>query len=204
MKCLIFDFDGTIVDNLPQVFGLLKENLNRKNIDLSKYSLEYLRQTGVKKFMKQIKISKLELFSIYLDIKKKIHQNLNDNPPVKGLPTVLSELKKKYLLIIFSSNKPKNISNYLQKYHLEKYFSEIAEDSSYFGKHVGLNKIVKEHHLNQQEVLYLGDESRDIEAARKTGIKSGAVLWGFEGDKLLASFSPDFLFTHPNELLKIV
>jgi len=203
MKCLIFDFDGTIVDNLPQVFGLLRENLNRKNIDLGKYSLEYLRQTGVKKFMKQINISKLELFSIYLDIKKKIHQNLNENPPAKGLLAVLPELKKNYLLIVFSSNKPKNISNYLQKYNLEKYFSEIAEDSSYFGKHIGLNKIVKKYNLNKQEVLYLGDETRDIEAARKTGIKSGAVLWGFEGSMPLTATKPNYLFSKPSDLLKI-
>lgn len=203
MKCLIFDFDGTIVNNLPQVLGLLIESLNRKNIDISKYSLEYLRQTGVKKFMKQINISKLELFSIYLDIKKKIHQNLNDNSPVSGLSAVLPELKKKYMLIVFSSNKPENISNYLQKYHLEKYFSEIVEDSSYFGKHIGLTKIVKKLNLKPRETFYIGDEARDIVAAKKSGLKSVAVTWGFEGDKLLASFSPDFLFTHPNELFKI-
>ncbi|KKR68619.1 MAG: HAD-superfamily hydrolase, subfamily IA, variant 1 [Microgenomates group bacterium GW2011_GWA2_40_6] len=203
MKCLIFDFDGTIVDNLPQVLNLLTENLNRKNIDISKYSLEYLRQTGVKKFMKQIKISKLELFSIYLDIKKKIHQNFNENPPVKGLSAVLPELEKKYMLIVFSSNKSENIFSYLKKYHLEKYFSEIAEDSSYFGKHIGLNKIVKKHNFNKQEVLYLGDETRDIEAARKTGIKSGAVLWGFEGSVPLTAAKPNYLFTKPLDLLKI-
>jgi len=204
MKCLIFDFDGTIVDNLPQVLDLLTENLNRKNIDISKYSLEYLRQTGVKKFMKQINVSKLELFSIYLDIKKKIHQNLNENPPVKGLLAVLPELKKKYMLIVFSSNKPKNISSYLQKYHLKNFFSEITEDSSYFGKHIGLNKIVKEHNFNKKEVLYLGDETRDIEAARKAGIKSGAVLWGYEGNIPLTAAKPDYLFSKPSDLLKIL
>ena len=107
------------------------------------------------------------------------------------------------MLIVFSSNKSENIFSYLKKYHLEKYFSEIAEDSSYFGKHIGLNKIVKKHNFNKQEVLYLGDETRDIEAARKTGIKSGAVLWGFEGSVPLTAAKPNYLFTKPLDLLKI-
>ena len=72
MKTFIFDFDGTIVDNLGQVMILLQKNLASRGIDLSQYPLSTLRNTGVREFMKQIKVSKLALLSIYKDIKKEI------------------------------------------------------------------------------------------------------------------------------------
>jgi len=92
MKYLVFDFDGTIVDNLPQVLGLLQRDLLKRNIDIGKYNVEELRQTGVAEFMKKIHISKLELFKIYKNIKSNIHQQLEQNPPVKGLGVVLQKL----------------------------------------------------------------------------------------------------------------
>lgn len=74
MKYLIFDFNGTIVDDLPLVTEILTESLKTKNIDLTKYSTEYLKEKGVKNFMKEIKISKIQLLWLYKDIKSKIKE----------------------------------------------------------------------------------------------------------------------------------
>jgi phosphoglycolate phosphatase-like HAD superfamily hydrolase len=49
--------------------------------------------------------------------------------------------------------------------------------------------------------VYLGDSARDIEASRRAGIISAAVLWGFgDGDKLRAE-GPDFVFKDPADAL---
>lgn len=203
MKTFIFDFDGTIVDNLGQVMELLQKNLSVRGIDLSKYPVSTLRNTGVKEFMKQIKVSKLELLSIYKDIKKEIRAHLEDSAPVKDLTKVLSQLTKTCQLYIFSSNNKQTIQSYLDKYELSQYFTEIFEDDSYFGKDVGLKKIVKTKKLDSSNTYYFGDESRDILASKKAGIKAVGVLWGFEGEVPLASAKPDYLLSTPKELLKL-
>jgi len=204
MKYLIFDFDGTIVDNLSQVFVLLQKNLLPKGIDLNQYSIEELRQTGVKNFMKQVKVSKLELLLIYKNIKKEIRQHLEEYPPVKELTTTLEKLSKDNNLYVFSSNNRENIESYLKKYKLDIYFHDIFEDNSYFGKHVGLKDIIKKLKINPNDVYYFGDESRDIIAAKKAGIKSIAVTWGFEGEKPLSETKPDYLLSRPKDLLKFI
>lgn len=203
MKTFIFDFDGTIVDNLNQVMDLLQKNLASRNIDLSQYPVSTLRNTGVREFMKQIKISKLELLSIYKDIKKEIRLHLEDSTPVKDLATTLNQMSGSCQLYIFSSNNKQTILSYLNKYDLSKYFTDIFEDDSYFGKDVGLKKIVKSKKLDPSSTFYFGDESRDILASKKAGIKAVGVLWGFEGEVPLSAANPDYLLSTPAELLKL-
>ena len=48
------------------------------------------------------------------------------------------------------------------------------------------------------------DEVRDIEAARKSGIKSVAVTWGYNSKDALLKENPDFLINSPDELRNII
>ncbi len=203
MKYLIFDFNGTIVDDLPLVMEIMTETLKPKGVDLSKYSLNYLRQQGVKNFMKEIKISKLDLLFIYQDIKSKIKAKQSDCPLVDTLKDYLPALSKKYTLLIYSSNHPQTIENYLQKNNIDQYFSDVYEDDSYFGKEVGLKKIIKELKIQANNAVYFGDESRDIVAAKKAGLTAVAVTWGFEGSTPLSAARPDFIIDKPEQLLSL-
>lgn len=67
-----------------------------------------------------------------------------------------------------------------------------------------LKKIIKELKINPGEVAYIGDEARDIEAAKKAGILAVAVTWGFEGEIPLRNEDPDYLLHKPKELLTLV
>jgi phosphoglycolate phosphatase len=203
MKYLIFDFNGTIVNDLPLVIQIMTESLKSKNIDLTKYSIEYLKQTGVRNFMKEIKISKIQLLWLYKDIKSKIKDHQLDCPLVDNFKKQLPELSKKYKLLVFSSNTVETINKYLVRNNIDKYFSGVYEDDSYFGKNIGLSKIIKDLKIDKKEAVYFGDESRDIVAAKKAGIRSVAVTWGFEGDLPLSAVNPDFLINKPEDLLNL-
>jgi phosphoglycolate phosphatase-like HAD superfamily hydrolase len=43
-----------------------------------------------------------------------------------------------------------------------------------------------------------------VEAAKKAGLLSAAVTWGFNSELLLKSRGPDFIINKPLEILKIV
>ncbi len=49
----------------------------------------------------------------------------------------------------------------------------------------------------------MGDETRDIEAAKKSKIKIVAVTWGFNSSNVLAQHQPDFLIDIPQQLTEI-
>jgi phosphoglycolate phosphatase len=54
------------------------------------------------------------------------------------------------------------------------------------------------------EALAIGDETRDIDAAREVGMRAGSVLWGYASEEVLTAHRPDTTFRTPGEILDYV
>ena len=117
---------------------------------------------------------------------------------------LLSELSgnEQIHLGILTSNTQENVKQFLYKNELN-FFDFIRTGKSVFGKSHMLNKIIKQRHANKNDVFYVCDEVRDIEAAKKSGIKSIAVTWGYNNKDALIKENPDFLTDTPDELKNI-
>ena len=86
---------------------------------------------------------------------------------------------------------------------MQKVFDFIYSGTT-FGKSKVINKLLNQNNINPQQAIYVGDETRDIEAARKSNIRAIAVSWGFNSKELLAAQNPDFLIHQPNELIDVI
>ena len=115
MNHFIFDFDGTIVDNFDLVHKIVVAELKNQGIVVTR-SKEELRELGVRATMTEYKISKIAMLKMVLSLKKQIHLELFDYPPVKGLTDVLKKIYKTENLYILSTNKLENIRKYLNKF----------------------------------------------------------------------------------------
>ena len=51
------------------------------------------------------------------------------------------------------------------------------------------------------DCLLVGDSAADMEAGRRAGVKTCAVLWGYGQREELAKWEPDYWIAHPAELL---
>lgn len=51
-----------------------------------------------------------------------------------------------------------------------------------------------------EECLFVGDSAADMEAGKRAGIKTCAVLYGYGEREDLARFAPDYWIEHPSEL----
>jgi phosphoglycolate phosphatase len=67
-----------------------------------------------------------------------------------------------------------------------------------------MKKIIKLERLDKDACIYVGDETRDIEAAHRAKLPIVSVTWGFNSKKILVKYKPDFLANQPNDLLKIL
>ena len=54
------------------------------------------------------------------------------------------------------------------------------------------------------DVLYVGDETRDIEAAREAGLAMTAVTWGYNSEQALSALGPQHIVRSPGELLELM
>jgi phosphoglycolate phosphatase len=123
-------------------------------------------------------------------------------PEVKDVLTTLK--KASFQLGIVSSDSRENILVFLAQNQLTDYFDFIHTELNLFGKGKVLKKVLCRYQLNPSKTIYLGDEVRDIEAARVAKIKVVSVTWGFNSEKLLRRYQPDYLINQPKEILDII
>jgi phosphoglycolate phosphatase len=61
--------------------------------------------------------------------------------------------------------------------------------------------VVKRTRTAKAEVIRIGDEPRDIEAASNAGLASGAVIWGYATAEVLEQQKPTMLFSRMGEIV---
>lgn len=202
LKTIIFYFDGTISANLQELIRIINVILGEHNLNrLNANNIKKLRNKEAQDVFKTIGISVFQIPFIVRRIRKELNNNMNNIKPVKGIREVLIELKKDYKLGILTTNSKKNIDIFLKKNKLN-IFDFLYTVTSIFEKDKVMNRLLKELDLTRNEVIYIRDEVRDIEAAQKTGVKVIAVGWGFNLPKILLAHKPDFLVNKPSEIKK--
>lgn len=203
MKHLILlDFDGTIADSLDffrQNFNVLAKKHNFLQVTPEK--IELFRGKEPRELMKILGISLWKIPFIAADIKEAFKQDLKSIPPILGINDALNQLKKDgFTLGILTSNSKENVESYLKKNKITA-IDFVHGDVGMFGKTRRIQQVIKELGLQKEFVAYVGDEVRDIEAARKAGIRIVSVAWGYNNADRLEHSKPDFLATLPKDLL---
>lgn len=203
MYWIYFDFDGTLVDSLElgvKVANILAQKYKYKNVDLEK--INYYRDLTAQELLKEFDISWLKLLFIAPHFKKEFFKHIEELKPIDGIIEVIKNISNKNHLGILSSNSEKNIFHFLEKHKIAEYFSEVTGMRHLFGKDKLLKKIMKRKHIVTNKIIYIGDESRDVEAANRLGIKSIAVNWGFNSTEVLQKHNPTAIATNSIQLLE--
>lgn len=205
VKEIIFDFDGTVADSFGVMMEIFEEHKQEFGFEnFGEEELKIYRQQGVASLIWEKKIPIWKVLKILRVGKKLMNQKIKSVRPFEGMGKVLLELEKRDLILgIISTNSEENISKFLKKNKIEV-FDYVVGKGSLFGKTKVIKNILKKRKLNKEEILYVGDEVRDIEACKKIGVKIASVTWGFSDEKLLAKNKPDFLVKKTEEFLEII
>lgn len=201
-KILIFDFDGTIVDSLKVSLNIINTLDNKYNLDKIK-NPKYFRNKSLLEIIKFFKVPLWKMFFLAKKFKKRLKLHIHEIRIHKGMKKTLIELKKRnYTLGILTSNSEKNTLSILKRTEINHLFDFKVFNAKIFKKQKNLKKIIKKKKLKKENIVYFGDEIRDILAAKKTGIKSAAVTWGLNSKERLKKENPDYLFTNNEQILK--
>jgi phosphoglycolate phosphatase len=187
---LAFDFDGTICKSLPVYLEIARKYCLENN--LVPVSPATARQIGLKGLIKHYHLTPLQIAKIIFWGRPQLAYAYPTLPLIPGMASVLEKLSQKHTLGLVTSTDLKSVLSNLQHHNIDHLFSYIDAGVDLFGKNHKLNKLKPDY--------YIGDETRDIEAATKAGCKSIAVTWGFESETLLATSHPTFLVPTPAKL----
>ena len=203
---IIFDFDGTLVQSLDTVVTIINRLAPEFGYRVSSpEQIACLRQVGTREAMLQVGLPWYKLPFVTRRLRAEINEEIHCLQLVDGIKDVLQQLRTEgYRLGIITSNAKKNVQSCLHNHQLEECFDFVESEFNLFGKARTIKKAIAKYKLDRQTVIYVGDEARDMQAARKIPVVAIAVAWGFHSRDLLAASSPDYLIESPMELLEIM
>lgn len=201
-KLIVFDFDGTIADTLGTLLRIsnrLAPEFGYSQIDDEQLAnLKYLSSWEI------IKLSKVALWKLpflFRRVKAEFPREVANVQLFPGVKELLTTLKLKgYRLGIVSSNAEANIRSLLRQNQIEQLF-EFVTSASTFGKGRAIERMMRQCHCLRADTIYIGDEIRDIQAARSISIRIVAVGWGFNAPTALMDRQPDLFITKPQALV---
>lgn len=205
-KVIIFDFDGTIADSLEMLVTIS----NRLAVQFgykqtSQIELAQLKNLTSREIIKQSGISIFKVPFLLRKVKAEMSPEIKTLSLFAGMREALIELGNiGHKLVIISSNSKSNILAFLEHNNLENIFYYIYSGTTVFGKDKVINKFIRHENIDLADVVYVGDETRDIEAAKKSNVVAIAVSWGFNTKEALAKQNPDFLIDKPQELINVL
>ena len=203
-KLVVWDFDGTLADSMPTALGIF----NRLAVEMGAKPLSDLaaaRNTSMRQMLRQQGFSLWRLPRLVRKYHAAAAEEADQLKLAAGLPDTLAAMAGSGVRLgVLSSNREDNIRRCLRANGAEGHFAFVVGYPRLFGKAKALKRIIRAERLTRADVLYVGDELRDVEAAKKAGVTVAAVTWGFNTPELLRTGAPDYMVSDAADLAKLV
>lgn len=204
-KVIIFDFDGTLVDSLGEIIRMFNERAADFNLPkIGESDIDYLRGKSPQELIKEFKVPFYKIPFIAQKVRAQLSQSVEKLSLFPGIKEVLETLDKKgYLLAILTSNSRENVDKFLKHHNLQM-FDHIFSENNIFGKSQALSKVLRQLGCTPDDIFYIGDEVRDIEACKKNSVESIAVTYGFNSKEVLQKSNPTYIADKPEDILEAI
>lgn len=202
-RLAMFDFDGTLADTFPWAMSLYEELAEKHSLPkVDPASYDRLRSYSIGEMLQDFSIPAWRLPRIGAYVKRQMSQNLDRLALFAGIRDMVKTLAapdNALRLAIVSSNDEDNIRAVLGL-EIAACFDHYECGVALFGKASKLRRTLKQLGIPHDAAIYIGDEIRDLEAAREAGIDFGAVTWGYNTRASLAAHKPTLLFNSVAEI----
>lgn len=206
MRAVIFDFDGTIADSFTAVIGIAYRLTKREQLaDVNRAVMMRDSNMGLRQAIRDLEIPRWQWPWLLKRGRKIMSREIHQIPLFPGMEATLKQLHdQKFELFIITSNSRSNAERFLIEKGILQYFKKVYGGVGLFDKSKVIKRVLKDNRLNPSEAVYVGDEVRDIEAARSIEMPIVAVTWGYNSEKLLVDHSPTVVVRSPEQLASVV
>ncbi|MGL1934948.1 MAG: HAD hydrolase-like protein [Fibrobacterales bacterium] len=205
-KIILFDFDGTIADSLRAtivVYNRIAPHYKARPIQ--EKHIETFKSDRIQRFFKYLNLKYYKLPFMVIKGRSEFRKDMDLVKEQPGVCDVIRKLKSEgYTLGILTSNSKENVSDMIKKYGIDECFSFIKNSKHMFGKSKYINQIIKAEKTTPDQVYFVADETRDIEAAKKAKINMVAVTWGFQNRRAFKKLAPEYIVDTPDELYNVL
>ena len=198
---VIFDLDGTLADSFPWFLGVLNTVAREfKFREVAEDDVEPLRHGSVHDILRKLEVPLWKVPRIAHRMRAMKRADMVRIPLFPGVDTMLGALADAGVtLAMVSSDNEVNTRDMLGEANAAL-ISHFACGASLFGKAAKFKRVMKLAGVAPSATIAIGDEIRDIEAARAAGIACGAVTWGYAAPEALRVRKPDVVFEKMEEI----
>lgn len=211
-QSILFDLDGTLTDAAPGITNSVKYALSKFGIDETNDNKlrKFLGPPLISSFMEFYGFSKekaqkaVEYYREYF-----VPHGIFENEVYSGIPKLLQKLKADGKTLIIATSKPETFAVQIaEHFEIDSYFDLIAGSNldntrskkaqviEYALETLGI--------LDRAHAVMIGDREHDIKGAKKTGLRSIGILYGYASPGELENAGADFTANSPEELYTII
>lgn len=202
-RLALFDFDGTLADSFSWFLGVVNrladDNRFRR---MEEHEVEALRGQSARTLVGHFGIPTWKMPVIARQMRQHMARDISNITLFPGVDRVLQGLASRGIgLAIVTSNSVENVRQVLGPENAAL-IQHYACGVSMFGKRPKLRAVLRASGVSAAEAICIGDEIRDLEAARAEGLPFGAVSWGYTHPEALQAHGPEEMFTSLEEILQ--
>lgn len=202
-KLIIFDFDGTLADSAPWFIRTLNDIAKAHGFrSVNEHEIAMLRGKPNKEIIRYVGIRFWQMPAIARELRRRSLEAAGMIKLFDGVPGLLQEIKSSGAqLSVVSSNGEETVRRVLGR--SAALVDHYACGVSLLGKAARFRQLQRKLNLQPSQVLAVGDEGRDVDAARRSGFASAAVTWGYATEDALRRCSPTFIVNSLSELARL-
>ncbi|MEM9005093.1 MAG: HAD hydrolase-like protein [Cyanobacteria bacterium P01_F01_bin.86] len=205
LTTLLFDFDGTLADSLPMLVAITNRLAPEFGYRPTPFEeVDALKGLNARQLIRYTGIPVLKIPALLRRLRTELRQRSTQIPACAGIPTIIRALyEEEHTLAIVTSNMPDVVQTFLAIHQIQDCFVSIDGGGTLFGKGRLIVRTMQQNLFTPEHTVYVGDEVRDVDAARFAGIRSASVTWGFNSRNALIRANPNWLIDNPEALRAI-
>lgn len=197
---VILDLDGTLVDSFPWFLRTINDVADRFGFRrVADEDVEGLRHASTREILSRLEVPMWKLPAIARHARRLKGEAAAEISLFAGAEAMLRTLAGNGVeLALVTSDNEANAREKLGE--AAALFSHFDCAASVFGKPAKFRRVMRRAGVEPGHVIAIGDELRDIEAAREVGIACGAVCWGYAAEAALRALEPDYIFERIDDI----
>jgi len=203
----LFDVDGTLVDSASDICGAIQSalasSLQREVTD--EFLRSYIGRHLIDLFQDLLPhYSREQMDALVVDYRRiYLARNHTATSVYPGVAEALAALPGRKSTA--TTKGTPTTRAVLEMFGLLPYFEHVQGTDGFPAKPEPdvIYASLKALDVRAEDCLLVGDAPADMEAGRRAGVKTCAVLWGYGKREDLAKWEPDYWVSHPSDLCKI-